>query len=82
MKATHELPDELPPDRRFTQILDGNLIAFCDLPDDSLTFLRLPPVTGQRSVERWSTPPFPFSVKAFAAYTPDNILAIAEDGRR
>ena len=86
-KAIYELPDEIPPGRFFTQIINGNLVAFRNVRNDydGLNFLHLPPVTDQADqgpVERWSIPPFTFKFAAFIVYAPDSVLAIAERGGR
>ena len=80
MEAIHELPEALPLDRPLTQILNGDIIGFRGIQDDSLNFFRLPPATCGGPVGRWSVPPFPFRLEAFAVYTPDSVLAIAEGG--
>ena len=79
MKTIHELPKELDFERHFVTTPGSNLIAFRGMEDGPLSFLRLPSVTSQKSIEQWSIPPFPFGLKVFAVYPPDNILAVAEE---
>ena len=72
------LPEELSLERRFTRTHGKNLIASRNVKGDTLRFLRIPPATSQKSIERWDIPPFPFNIEAFSAYPPDDILAVAE----
>ena len=80
IKAAHKLPEELIP--RWAYTLGRNLIAFRSIRGDCLGFLRVPPVASRRPIEWWDVPPLPFDVRAFAAYPPDNILAVAEEKER
>jgi len=80
--AVHELPDDLSPQRHTISTHGGDIITSHSIGDGCLRFLRLPPVTSQLPIKRWSIPPFPFNVKAFAVYPPDSILAVAEEKER
>jgi len=78
--AVHELPEELGP---YSTIVCGrNLIALRNLQHNGLHFLRLPPVMSQKPIERWSIPPLPFRLKAFAVYLLDGIIAATEGKER
>jgi len=79
VKTTHELPEELSIYKIFTTTPGRNLIAYRNPEEGKLSFLHVPPVTGQRPIEWWSIPPFPFIVDVFAVYPPDNLLAVAEE---
>ena len=79
MKTIHELPKGLNIGRHFVTTPGWNLITFRSMEDGTLSFLRLPSVTNQKPIEQWSIPPFPFGLKAFAVYPPDNLLAVAEE---
>ncbi|KAF9782631.1 hypothetical protein BJ322DRAFT_165740 [Thelephora terrestris] len=46
--------------------------------DEGLTFLYVPPVTSQRPPKTWSIPQFSFRAASYAAYPPENVVAIAE----
>ena len=81
-KTIHELPEEIISEGCLIAILDRNLIASPGRWDDSLGLLRVPPVTSRKPIEWWKIPPLPFNPKAFAAYPPDNILALAEEKER
>lgn len=80
VKATHELPEDLWRERHLISILGGNLLVLYknDIHGPSFTFLRLPPVTSGKPIERWSIPPLHFGPKAFAVYSPDNVLVVTE----
>lgn len=74
----HELPEE-----RFSQwdsitVLGKSLLASCSERERSLGFFRLPPVANRKPVEWCNIPPFYFNTETFAAYPPDNVLAVVE----
>ena len=78
-KTIHELPEELSLEQHLTTTLGWGLIAYCNTEDGSLSFLRPPPVMSQKPIEWWTIPPYPFSLKVFVAYPPDDILVVAEE---
>jgi hypothetical protein len=59
-------------------VLSKNLLASHPAEDRGFTFLRSP----LKASEEWSVPPLPFKVFGFAAYVPENVLAVAELGER
>ena len=81
VKAVHKLPQELLS-QQYSTIHGGGLIISCDNQNNNLDFLRIPPVTSRKPIERWSIPPFPFYPVAFAVYPPDLILAVVEEKER
>jgi len=82
VKTTHQLPEELPLERYFTTTPGWNLIGYHDLENGNISFVRVPPPTSQRPIERWGLPPRPFKVKKFAVHPPDNLLAVVEERER
>lgn len=80
--AVYKFPEELTIKRHTITTHGRNIIASHSKKDGDLSFLRLPPVTSQLSIERWSIPRFPFNLKAFAVYPPDSVLAVAEQKER
>ena len=83
VRAIHKLPEKISPKIHPTMALGRNLIALRGTPNvGSLTFLRLPPATSAKPIERWYIPPLPFELNVFAAYPPDNILAVTEAKNR
>ena len=77
-KMVHKLPEELISQWSYTTTLSRNLVISPSSWDNSLILLRIPPVMGRKSIEWWNTPPFADTIMAFAAYPPNNILAVAE----
>lgn len=77
MESVYELPLELFSAWHSTTALGRNLIA-SRLQGDTLAFARIRPGMTRTPVEWWSTPIFPFDIKAFAVHWPDNVLAVAE----
>lgn len=77
---TSELPQEPFSwwDLTLTMALGGNLLASYGLQGNTLAFVRLPSAMSRTPAEWWSSPVFPFDVRAFAAHLPDNVLAVAE----
>jgi hypothetical protein len=61
-----------------TMVLSKNILASHSKKDQGLAFLRIPPFATRKAVEGWSIPPFPFKTFDFTAYTPENVLAVAE----
>ena len=78
-KAIHKLPEE-PPYGPHLTALGRNLIALRNMLNvGGITFLRLPPVTSAKPIERWSIPSLPFKFRFFAVYPPDNILVVTKE---
>jgi len=82
VKTIHKLPGGLSLEELTTAVHGGNLICSFDFQDNCLNFLRLPPVAGRNSIERWRIPSFHFPFKGFATYPPYNILAAPEVNER
>jgi len=79
-------PLKLPPGQ-FTCWGDARYLGDGHLATDSahgngLTFLRIPPVASGKPVEDWSIPPLTFEILGYAAYPPENVLAVAEQGEK
>ena len=58
--------------------LGNGLLAVDSAEQNSITFLHIPPVASRKPVEGWSIPPFTFGISGYAAYPPENVLAVAE----
>ena len=83
VKTIHELPEDLSRIHHSMETPGWNLIGYRSKStgDGNISFVRIPPVTSQRPIERWN-PPLPFPVKGFAVYPPDNLLVVAEHKER
>ena len=44
----------------------------------ALSFLRIPPVASRKPLESWSIPPFSFATMDYAAYLPEDVVAVVE----
>lgn len=73
-----EVPEGLIFREHSTTIINDTLVAFLSRGANNLGFFRVPPVTSRKPIEGWKIPPFPFDIKAFAVYPPENILVVAE----
>jgi hypothetical protein len=78
VKSIRELPPGPFSDWNAITILSNNLVASQSMGHHELAFLRIPPLTTREAFEGWSIPPIPFRMFGFTAYTPENILAVAE----
>lgn len=81
-ESIYELPREFFSALHSTIILGGNLVASRESQGNILNFAHIRPTMTRTPVEWWSTPPFPFEIKAFATHPPDNVLAVAEEKER
>jgi len=79
VKRVHEIP-VVRPTLVWGDIiaLGGDLLVLYPYSKGCFEFLHVPPVTSQRSIERWTIPELPFSVDLFAVYAPDSLLVVSE----
>ena len=79
-------PLKLPPGQSApwdkAKYLGNGHLAVDSAQRNGLDFLRIPPVAGQGLVEGWSIPPLTFEIFGYAAYPPENVLAVAERGEK
>ena len=77
-----ESPRELPPNRFLgwgaARYLGNGYLASDSAEESGLAFLYIPPIASQKPVESWTIPPFSFPVLDYAAYPPENLLAVPE----
>ena len=64
-KTIHELSEEIISEGSLIAVPDRNLIASPGRWDNSLSLLRVSPVTSRKPIEWWSIPPLPFNPKDF-----------------
>ena len=57
-------------------------LAIDPVERNGLTFLRIPPPASQKPVEGWNIPPFAYDIVGYAAYPPENVIAVAERGEK
>jgi hypothetical protein len=82
VKSVHKLPEGPFSGWSDDVVLSKDLVASQSIDEPKLAFLRIPPLTTRKAVEGWSVLPFPFEPYGFTAYTPENILAVAEQRER
>ena len=79
VKTVHGSPGGLLPP---TRIFCRDLVASRSARDNGLHFFRILPGRSKESIEQWSIPPLPFNIRAFAAYSPNNVLVVAEENEQ
>ena len=85
---THEISMERPtwtgaPRWSHMTALGGGLLSISHpYQYGGFKFLPFPPVLSQHPIEGWSIPQFPFEVGHSAAYAPDNLLVVTEQGKQ
>lgn len=61
----------------------GNGYFLADESGDELSVLHIPPLASRESTEGWSIPSFPFfEGSTYAAYPPEDVIAVTEEGER
>ena len=76
--SLRDVPLEQPfSDWYHTKVLGGNLLASPSHDSNHIKFLRVPSARSGKQTEQWCIR-FPFTVLRYAAYPPENILAVAE----
>lgn len=79
LKRSYQVPGEHSTALGRVVALGGGLLALNRFfREDCYQFLRVPPGTSQRPIERWKRPQLPFDVWCSAAYPPADLLVIAE----
>ena len=79
VKRTYRVPGEHPTMLNRVVALGGDLLGLKE-PDgrDFYQFLRVPPSGSQRSIKGWKPPKLPFYGWNSAAYSPADLLVVAE----
>ena len=80
VRSTPELPPSQSADWGKAKNLGNGYLGVHSAGRNGLAFLRIPPVASRKPVEDWSIPPFTFNISGYAAYPPENVLAVAERG--
>ena len=81
VKSTREL---LPPQPLLWENLSylghGHVASICEVVgyDDVLSFLHIPPLASRKVIKDWEISPVPFEIVDYAAYPPENVIAIPE----
>ena len=79
VKTAHEFyPPQLLSTWMDVKYSGNGLFVSYPSKDEGPTFFRVPPVTSRKPPETWSIPPFPFRPAGYAAYPPENVVAVAE----
>ena len=77
-KSTQKLLSTRSSGWDHAKYLGNGYLASSSVEPDGLAFLHIPPVASQKPVESWSVPPLSFDIFDYAAYPPENVLAVAE----
>lgn len=82
IKSTKELPPVQSVDWVDAKYFGHGYLASGSRERNDLTFLHVPPIASEKPVEGWSIPSFTYKVFDYAAYPPENLLAVVERGER
>ncbi|KAF9649096.1 hypothetical protein BDM02DRAFT_1994298 [Thelephora ganbajun] len=77
-KSTYELPPTQSSGWDNAKYFGNGLLVSSSSKDNDLAFLHVPPVASRKSVESWTISPLPFTIMCYAAYPPENVIAVAE----